>query len=370
MKVPCDLCGYPDGRPVHCKICGKRLLIHCGNCNRESVQDHCEEHLPTSENSPLSSAALGEASARARAATAAKDEASSGERCPAKKPPTYDEQLQVVSEQLRTLEELIRWGISIRLKDPDNPELLYLDPEYILPYLFNDIANLQKKIESKKLAKEDVSAFQTSWKKNIDFLKRAKAEQDKIDADEAEKKRKIEENRLKSLAGVERKQAEERRAQMEKAREEKERKALRDRGIVDACRNAPPDLKNAARAVCFVYRSGVKVDGIMGVSGDAGQFFRRSEGKVVYTGKRFGDRRDKMIDDLVGALNQKDRSQMAGREVWVCAEVDAAVQLAMQGIHFSNCSFITVISEEDVAWRYLQVCDNCAMSFSELGAKK
>ncbi len=71
------------------------------------------------------------------------------------------------------------------------------------------------------------------------------------------------------------------------------------------------------------------------------------------------DRNADRLKPLVDALNKVEWKSELGREVWVCAEVDAAARALLDGHKFDNLSF-SAAEYPSGYWRTIDACGHCS----------
>lgn len=127
-------------------------------------------------------------------------------------------------------------------------------------------------------------------------------------------------------------------------------------------------LQNSKQALDQAIRQGRGKDGrtlavawnkskkeyVTGSSGGLGNLtWRRDENGKVNISES-----DEKLDPLIDALNEVELKPALNREVWVCAEVDAAVKALKKGWHLNEITFACAEAPEH-DWRFIDACAHC-----------
>jgi len=116
------------------------------------------------------------------------------------------------------------------------------------------------------------------------------------------------------------------------------------------------------RAVCIAQCTNMpRAEGLSGADGQLNNFYRTKEGSVRY-------KHEESRNDLIKTLEERlsHPSYEDNRETWACAEVDCAVQLALNNRDWRQYLYLTAIKEPTVeSWHFLQTCNNCSLVFKE-----
>ncbi|WP_437633911.1 hypothetical protein [Sorangium sp. So ce854] len=267
-------------------------------------------------------------------------------------------QREKARESLQKMSELMEWAVR-------NSSAVRGDAELGQDYFEYQHASLLGEVTAACDAPDPVKAWvglfkgwESTLKALVSLRKRTESER----GEEARAAEKASEDRRKREEGN-RRAAEEKRAKAaaEAARKHALREAY-DRQLDDLrshVKNYPPP---PGKAVSLARNAaGDQVIGISG--GQAHNFKRRADGSVVYVGVNDAAK-NRQIRALERALSRP--SQEKNREVWDCAEVDAAVQIALSGGNFDEYSYLSIIKEESSPdYHYLQTCLNCTYTFTE-----
>lgn len=131
------------------------------------------------------------------------------------------------------------------------------------------------------------------------------------------------------------------------------RESLRPKNAVQALNKAIADgAGRDQRTLAVAYNPSTKesVTGYSAGEGTAG--FRRHQGAVV--------RADGLFAPLVSTLNSVERKAgLGGREVWVCAEIDAATKALRKGWSLSELKFAAAEYKGE-GWRHIEACPHCS----------
>ncbi|WP_438016784.1 hypothetical protein WMF18_39285 [Sorangium sp. So ce315] len=261
-------------------------------------------------------------------------------------------------ESLQKMSELMEWAVR-------NSSAVRGDAELGQDYFEYQHASLLGEVTAACDAPDPVKAWAglfKGWESTLRALVSLHKTTESKRGEEAKAAEKASEDRRKREEGN-RRAAEEKRAKAEA-------EAARKHALSEAHKRQMDDLRShvksspppQGKAVSLARNSaGDQVIGISG--GQAHNFKRRADGSVVYVGADDAAKNPR-IRALERALSRP--SQEKNREVWDCAEVDAAVQIALSGGDFNEYRYLSIIKEESSPdYHYLQTCLNCTYTFTE-----
>lgn len=261
-------------------------------------------------------------------------------------------------EALQKTDELLGWAIN-------NSSAVRGDAGLGQDYFDYQHAPLLRAVANARRASNPVKAWKElhgGWQSILGALVSLRKSTESKRGEEAKAAEKASEDRRKREEGN-RRAAEEKRAKAEAEAERKRELSEAHKRHMDDLRShvesSPPP---PGKAVSLARNAAG--DQVIGVSGrQAHNFKRRADGSVVYVGVDDAAK-NPQIRALERALSRP--SQEKKREVWDCAEVDAAVRIALSGGNFDEYRYLSIIKEESSPdYHYLQTCLNCTHTFTE-----